>query len=636
MADRRNSKTRPASNPSRAGAPRPASETGQARLGRRALAASALLAAGALASLALVLSHVTAVRLPGCGDGGPCAGAVSSRWGSVPGVGISTAAVGAGYFVGVLVGWLRSRGEPGRALRAVAVVGAAASLVFIGIMLGAGLPCPYCLVAHAANLAAAAIIVMSPRPAPATSARPHPAWLGLGVGLTVAALAFTVEFGAKRETRRREERALAATVRQLTATPAPAAPIAQPGATPVTNGAPTGIAGRFIVGSPVASVRIVTWTDFQCPDCKVIEEQVARVLETHKDVGVTVRHFPFSTHCNEHITTDHHPDACFGAFAAEAAGDVGGPEAFWKTSRWLFSRDGKFTPQALREHCEAIGIDAKRVLALMESPEIAARVKGDIEAARGLGIEYTPLVFVNGVELRGFTAPEALTRAVEAVSKLHPRPAPVGSDGVPTAREKFLEVFRRSPPTTIPEHLLRRPIGDADAPVTVVVIGDYEESNTADADAMARVFLWGEGPRVRYAFVPYPVDQSCNPHVKVTKFANACAAAKLAEAADMMAGPEAYWRVHEMLMNNRLNLAGATAEMIGPLAGLDAEQLAMAHAHPAAAEALARDCNDAGALGVTSIPLIFINGKRVGTWKNGDENLLPEMFRIAAEQVEKK
>ncbi|HLP85512.1 MAG TPA: hypothetical protein VK157_14280, partial [Phycisphaerales bacterium] len=119
--------------------------------GNAALIAGCVALAIAIAcSLMLVAGHMQAVALPGCGPGSPCDQAAKSVWGKVPIAGISTAALGAAYFAGMLTWWLTSRG--GKTIRLVATLGGLLSLLFVAVMFAEGWACKYCLAAHAGNL----------------------------------------------------------------------------------------------------------------------------------------------------------------------------------------------------------------------------------------------------------------------------------------------------------------------------------------------------------------------------------------------------------------------------------------------------------------------------------------------------
>src|SRR5690606_27324872 len=104
-----------------------------------------------------------------------------------------------------------------------------------------------------------------------------------------------------------------------------------------------GFEGRYRHGPEVVPVRIVVFTDYQCPDCDQLDQTLEGLIQGRPDVAVSVKHFPFSKACNPNVPREMHPNACWAARAAEAAGVLRGRDGFWAMHRWLFSRRGSFT-----------------------------------------------------------------------------------------------------------------------------------------------------------------------------------------------------------------------------------------------------------------------------------------------------
>lgn len=76
-----------------------------------------------------------------------------------------------------------------------------------------------------------------------------------------------------------------------------------------------------IRGSLDAPVRIVEYSDFDCPYCKQIHPALKSVTDTNTSVAWVYRHFPL---------TNLHPNAGIKAIASECAAELGGNDAFWK------------------------------------------------------------------------------------------------------------------------------------------------------------------------------------------------------------------------------------------------------------------------------------------------------------------
>lgn len=617
--------------------------------------------------LLLLLAANASVALPGCGDASPCDQASKSVWGRVPGVNVSVAGVGLCYFAACGLAWLRTRGQVGVVARTVVTLGALVSALYIAVMIAERLLCGYCLASHVLHFVFVACVWLSRRRAATQAPR-----AGVGLALVVFLLSFAVVFGIETRTqskaRATSERELARSMQALTQptdkpnekptdkpqpTPAAAptiapttAPTIAPAPHPITPPAPTALSGRHAWGPAQAGVRIVMFTDYQCPDCKLLEAQLLRLMQTpgiRDDLTVAVRHYPISTLCNPHVTQNRHPDACYAAFASETAGLLGGSSAFWTMHTWLFENNGSFTREALAQQVRTMQLDEALFFRTLESPPIKALITEDTTLANSLGIAFTPMIFINGIELRGYTAPDALVRAVTALAATKPAKAALGSDVALTARERALDEFAKAFPRTLPERFARRVKDNSKGTLSIVVVGDYAEPGTREADAALRALLATSNaaptPSMRYSFVHFPVNQACNPHVPFTKHDKACIAARLVEAVDMLAGPAARWRAHEWIMQQGVletltldtaALAAPTFLDAGATEPLTKELLTTAMAQPFVDEQIATDAKAALDAGVTNLPAIFINGRPVRTWKVGNESLLAELLAQAA------
>ena len=110
-----------------------------------------LLAAGS--SLMMTLDHFSVMGLPGCGVGSGCAKAAASVWGKVPYFNLPTSSVGLAYFLAVAIGWIAARGTASPAFKWIVRLGVVISLGFLAVIAIEKHFCPYCLIAHGANLA---------------------------------------------------------------------------------------------------------------------------------------------------------------------------------------------------------------------------------------------------------------------------------------------------------------------------------------------------------------------------------------------------------------------------------------------------------------------------------------------------
>ncbi|RKY19986.1 MAG: hypothetical protein DRQ55_09110 [Planctomycetota bacterium] len=605
----------------------------------------ALLLIAAGASMALVLQAVIDLPLPGCGPSSACARLSASSWGRLPGVGWPVADLGLAWFLALFVAWKRSGGRLVGPWRAAARVGAVASVVWALVMLQAGSFCPWCLTVHVANLAFLVLLERAARaPSPARAPR-APLRLATPVLTTffvVSALLGVIEW---RHAARIAERDSAEYERSLAA---------------ITSGggeaaaASPALTGRYRLGPAVAPLRLVIFSDYQCPDCRTLDDEVEALMAARDDVSVSVRHFPQCTDCNRRFRSsgiNRHKNACWAARAAEAAGRLHGVAGFWSMHRWLFSRGASFNEEQLDTGLAGMGFERSEFLQVMMGSATLDTVERDVEDALALGIGGTPFVFLNGVEFRGWQVQGALARAVEAVAASNPPAAGPEADRPPRGLDKTVADWRAEPRRTMPADLVpwelvggervggERVGGErADGMrtgssaqtaagvasgrvVTVTLFGDYREPNTAQLDRRMRAAV-ASRPGTRYVYRQYPFDSSCNPHFRGLAIDGSCLAARAAEAAGQVGGPAAFWSLHDWLMDQPTG-AGSVAPTLSALLeaarqlGLDGEALAVALDGPLALAALRDDCDAGRQLGIHSLPALFIDGRRAPRWKEG-------------------
>jgi protein-disulfide isomerase len=146
-------------------------------------------------------------------------------------------------------------------------------------------------------------------------------------------------------------------------------------------------------------------------------------------------------------------------------------------------------------------------------------------------------------------------------------------------------------------------LGSPDAPLTLVMYGDYTCPYTRRASAFVEVARRKLGRKMRYAFRHFPREEL---HPEATL---------LAEAAHAAATQRRFWEMHEALLQTD---EPADPGALAGLLGLDLERFAselQARTHRAH---VAREMDGGLRSGVTGTPTLFINGERhVGTWEGG-------------------
>ncbi len=571
------------------------------------------LLASLLASGLLVFSHFAHLDLPGCGADSACADAQSSVFGKIPGLNWPISHIGFAWFIGLLAAWLGFRQQGvSPAFRTLARLSGLGSVAFLVIMVLNGYLCVYCVTAHLANLGFLACVECTWR-------RPQILEKDAGVALAMAGLATVlmvpVEINQSQDAAdkaRQEADASAAEV------------IAASGTDSKT------FAGRYIKGPERAALRMVLFTDFQCKICNSVDEELKTILSGRSDIAVSVKHFPLSSSCNEflaHFGRDIHPNACRAAQAVEAAGILKGDKAFYAMHDLIFEKySGDFTDDQLRGDLEMMGYDAGKFFHTMNSEETARRIRNDINEGRSLGLHYTPMVFINGVQVKGVKRHGMLTRAVNRITAADPPALAWGEarDAPPDADAKIVQDWKDNPKIDMPPDHFRWSMGeqsDRDVLADVVLFGDYQEKNTRRADGIFRDRV--EKQRgIRYTFRHCPFDEECNPNISRTIHPQACLAARAAEAAGREGGTNMFWQMHKWLWPNHQRFDMDNFKKVSRGLGLEPEAFADAMAAAEVEAALQEDVQASWDLKIRSIPAIYINGKHLPRWSlQGEEKL---------------
>lgn len=153
-------------------------------------------------------------------------------------------------------------------------------------------------------------------------------------------------------------------------------------------------ADDHIRGNPDAQVKIVEYSDTECPFCKRFHETMKQVTAEYGDqVAWVYRHFPLDSL---------HKKARSEAVALECANELGGNDAFWAYADRLFavtpSNDGLDSAE-LPKIAAYIGLDIAAFTACVSSDRYDAHIQSDLDNATATGGNGTPwsiLVGKNG------------------------------------------------------------------------------------------------------------------------------------------------------------------------------------------------------------------------------------------------
>ena len=155
---------------------------------------------------------------------------------------------------------------------------------------------------------------------------------------------------------------------------------------------------------------VLSWIAFRLIERLPAERRASQLLGTAEELldefgdelRYVWRHLPLS---------DVHLNAQIAAEATEAAAAQG---AFWPMHDKLLATQDELMPEDLRDHAEALGLDADRFWDELRRREYTERVAQDVASADESGVAGTPSFFINGVRHQGAYDVATLSAAVRS------------------------------------------------------------------------------------------------------------------------------------------------------------------------------------------------------------------------------
>ncbi|MEK7649686.1 MAG: thioredoxin domain-containing protein [Patescibacteria group bacterium] len=140
-------------------------------------------------------------------------------------------------------------------------------------------------------------------------------------------------------------------------------------------------------GNPDAAVKIVEYSDLECPFCKTFHKTMLQVMDEYGNDGRVAwvyRHLPLD---------QIHPKARKEAEASECAAKLGGNDAFWQYIDKIFEitpanngLDHALLPQIAQD----LGLDRAAFEACLSGGEFAQKISDQMQDAAAAGAQGTP------------------------------------------------------------------------------------------------------------------------------------------------------------------------------------------------------------------------------------------------------
>ncbi len=142
-----------------------------------------------------------------------------------------------------------------------------------------------------------------------------------------------------------------------------------------------------VKGDPNAPVKIIEYSDFECPYCaKFYKETLPLIEKEYISTGkakLEYRHFPLAFHKN----------AQKAAEASECAADQG---KFWEMHDIIFENQEQIAIDDLKTYAVQIGLDVQEFNECLDSGIKSAKIRDDVASGKDAGVSGTPSFLING------------------------------------------------------------------------------------------------------------------------------------------------------------------------------------------------------------------------------------------------
>ncbi len=141
-----------------------------------------------------------------------------------------------------------------------------------------------------------------------------------------------------------------------------------------------------------APIRISIFSDFQCPFCKVLNEQFHKLERLYEGkMNINYYFFPLDSECNQEVKRQIHPLACKAAYLSACD-----PSKFKAIHDDIFSNQEKLSMEMLNQIEKANGLSG-----CLSKTENKQQVEQVISQSKKFNLRSTPTLIINGVKIEG-------------------------------------------------------------------------------------------------------------------------------------------------------------------------------------------------------------------------------------------
>jgi len=175
------------------------------------------------------------------------------------------------------------------------------------------------------------------------------------------------------------------------------------------------------MGDPNAPVKILEYSDFQCPYCRQFWQNTeAQIVDAYVKTGkVYFVYHSMGNFVSDNINKSQGTASTESQDAAEAAYCAGDQNKFWEYhdtlyTNWNGENQGGFVRKRLDAFAQTLGLDMPAFKACMDSSKYASQVSQDGADGLKAGVQGTPSFVINGKLVEGALPFDSFKQEIDA------------------------------------------------------------------------------------------------------------------------------------------------------------------------------------------------------------------------------
>ncbi|MCV6548056.1 MAG: DsbA family protein [Cohaesibacter sp.] len=160
-----------------------------------------------------------------------------------------------------------------------------------------------------------------------------------------------------------------------------------------------------VVGNPNGNVTLVEFLDYNCHYCKRAFSNMLTLVEKDKNLRIVIKEWP--------VLGPQSVEASLVAIAVQKTD----PSKYWDFHKGMMTQRGQANKETALRMAEKVGLDRKKIEAMMDDRKTLAPIEASYALADELGLTGTPAYVVGDEVIPGFVPITTLQTMIEETRK---------------------------------------------------------------------------------------------------------------------------------------------------------------------------------------------------------------------------